>query len=236
MNTEPGIDQPPTGEVIVEDQSSRLVSTYLIAGWAALIILLILSGLLYRRVATAHLIRQVKSQNTAFTSEFERLAWPELSEYVADVVPLSSRDDLQAHPMTERFKQLIAKQADGQPVVKVKLYTREGLTVFSTTPDDIGQYSDDIASLRGYPEFDGAKLAHYNSFEALGDTIKDCDLVSSYDAFPSNRYRPEGILEIYQDVTPSLQRIKRTQAIIIGTGVFLVTLLLGISILARSSK
>jgi hypothetical protein len=236
MNTKPDADQLSTdkGKVVVEDQTSRLLNTYLIAGWAALTILMIMSGLLYRRMAVADLIREVEAQNTSFASEFERLSWPEFSEYVVDVAPASSRDELQEHPEVERFRQLIVEQAGSLPVVRVKLYTREGLTVFSTTTDDIGQYSNDVASqeyYRGYfdDDDDFAKLTHHDSFETLDGTIKDCDLVSSYDALPTRRYRPEGILEITQDVTPSLQSIKRNQAAIIGIGVFLVALLLGIS-------
>lgn len=238
MNTKPDVDQltADEGKLVVEDQSSRLLNAYLIAGWAVLTILLIMAGLLYRRAAVAHLIREVEAQNAAFASEFERLSWPEFSAYVTDAAPQSSREELQEHSQTERFRQLIVEQAGSLPVVRVKLYTRGGLTVFSTSIDDIGQYSDDVAShryYRGYFDDDDdnfAELTHYDRFETLDGTIKDCDLVSSYDALPTQRYRTEGILEIYQDVTPSLQRIKRNQTAIIGIGVFLVALLLGIPV------
>lgn len=225
--------------VVVEDQTPGLLRYYLIAGWVTLVVLTVVLGLLYRRMAVSNLTHEIESQNIALARQFTNRLWPEFGAFVRAASDMSG-DELREHPQSSRLRQAILKQVEGQPVVRVSLYGEDGLIVFSTQTSEIGQYTTDREILDivtrqryWYTRSDTTtELTHHDTFDALDSTIERCDLVSSYMTVPSGRV----VLEIYQDVTPSLRKIKRIQAIGIGTVTLISTLLLGFSLFSMRRK
>ena len=97
----------------------------------------------------------------------------------------------------------------GTAIVKVKIYDRQGITVFSTDPTQIGQDKSKgqgvIRALRGEV---ASELTHRDSFSAFEGVIENTDLLSSY--IPIQADRPQasidGVFEVYAEVTGFVTR------------------------------
>ncbi|MDH3600643.1 MAG: HAMP domain-containing histidine kinase [Candidatus Tectomicrobia bacterium] len=113
-------------------------------------------------------------------------------------------------------------------VVKVKIYTLDGRTVFSTQASQVGQdKSTNAGFLSARAGQVASELTHRDTFSAFEQTIEDRDVLSSY--LPIQRGAStspiEGVFEIYTDVTPLLLRIERRQRTMV------VGVILGLSLL-----
>jgi signal transduction histidine kinase len=117
------------------------------------------------------------------------------------------------------------------PVVKVKIYTLDGRTVFSTQASQIGQdKSTNAGFLAARAGHVASELTHRDTFSAFEQTIEDRDVLSSY--LPIQRGMTtnpiEGVFEIYTDVTPLLLRVKQRQWYIVSGVIISLALLYGI--------
>jgi diguanylate cyclase (GGDEF)-like protein/PAS domain S-box-containing protein len=124
-----------------------------------------------------------------------------------------SLDDagLRAHPLVGDMRPRVIGAMQNTRVVKVKIYDRDGRTVFSTDPAQIGKnYATNAgfqSALHGKPL---SELTHRDRFSAFDREIVDRDVLSSYVALRSAPEAPiEGVLEVYSDVTEWVSHIDR---------------------------
>ncbi|HIL34738.1 MAG TPA: hypothetical protein EYG28_04975 [Nitrospiria bacterium] len=122
-------------------------------------------------------------------------------------------------------------------MIKVKIYNKKGLTVFSTDPKQIGE--DKISN----PGFTSAltggvvsALTHRGEIDSFEGLIFKRDILSSY--IPIRLNDPdssiEGVFELYADVTPSVERIRKTQIkVVVGVALILGLLYLCLFIIVR---
>ncbi len=99
------------------------------------------------------------------------------------------------------------------PVVKIKVFNRRGLTVYSSTKSDIGsdaKYNQGVtAALRG--ESIGS-MVHRDRFNSFDGVIEDRDLYQQYIPIVLKpEGEAEGVFEIYSDVTSLVGDINSTQ-------------------------
>ena len=97
----------------------------------------------------------------------------------------------------------------GTPVLKVKIYDFDGLTVYSS---DAGQIGDDASENRGFVEAvregtPASKLSNRDTFRAISGVVEDRDLVEIYIPIRSAEGEIEGVFELYTDVTPLIGRV-----------------------------
>ena len=94
-----------------------------------------------------------------------------------------SLDDagLRAHPLVGDMRPRVIGAMQNTRVVKVKIYDRDGRTIFSTDISQIGKnYATNAgfqAALRGSPL---SELTHRDRFSAFDREIVDRDVLSSY--------------------------------------------------------
>lgn len=196
----------------------------------SLIAFVIVTGLLgffYRLSAMSDLIEVGESKNVALTKAFSNSLWPQFAPFLTSSAGLSG-DELRAHPEIARLRQAVLEQMDGLSVVKVKIYNLEGLTVFST---EEGQIGEDKSSNAGFQAALSGRVAseltHRDTFSAFEGLIEDRDVFSSYVPIQQGPLagQVEGVFEVYDDVTPLLQRIERTQRnVVIGVTLILTSL------------
>ena len=182
-------------------------------------VLLVLAPLLYfyRSFATDALEAHQTRDNVAIARIFSSTLWHSHADYVNSASKLSLQQ-LQNSPEVARLRADVLRQMHGLPVAKVKIYDLHGLTVFSTDASQIGQdESGDLgvqAAIAGRVESEIVFRDHFDSFEKV---VNDHDLISSYipiradDSVP-----PEGVLEVYSDVTDYMTKLKRTSWEIVG--------------------
>lgn len=121
----------------------------------------------------------------------------------------------------------------GTDILKVKLYDRAGLTVYSTENAQIGQDQSKnpsfLSALHGVP---GSQITHRGKFDAIDGQVFNKDLVASYVTIRNKQDLIIGVAEIYTDRTPliakSVAQGKRTRAILILGGVVQALLILAL--------
>ena len=95
--------------------------------------------MLYRQNEVERLIAIAESQNVAMARSFANTIWPRFSSYVASTPGLDG-NTLQARPETLEIHEVLKTLTTGLPVLKVKIYNLDGLTVYSSEPGEIGVY------------------------------------------------------------------------------------------------
>jgi signal transduction histidine kinase len=196
----------------------------------SLLIIVLVAGLLgvfYRQIILHELIALGESQNVVLTRTFANSLWLQFAPFVTAAAGWSA-EELRAHPETMQLRHAVRALMQGTSIVKVKVYNLDGLTVFSTDAKQIGE------DKRGNAGFLAARagqvaseLTFRKTFSAFEQTIEDRNVLSSY--LPIRRGEPDGsidgVFELYDDVTPLVRRIERTQRyVVLGVGLILMAL------------
>ena len=97
---------------------------------------------LYRQNAVNQIVVMAESQNMALARSFANTIWPRFYAYVTGLSELDG-DALRARPETRQIHETLKALSAGLPVLKVKIYNLDGLTVFSSQASQIGDDKSD---------------------------------------------------------------------------------------------
>ncbi len=188
----------------------RLVRFFIITSTvaAAAITLVVV---VHRQNEVARLIEFAESQNVALARSFANTIWPRFSSYVISASEVDD-DELRARPEMRAIREAVNAVSVGLPVLKVKIYNLEGLTVYSSDPAEIGENKSNnpgffSAAREGRP---ASRLTFRDTLSSFEGTVQDRDLVESYLPIRHRDGPVEGVFELYTDVTPLLASIKRS--------------------------
>lgn len=212
----------------------QLLRYFSITSLIAFILVAVSLVFFYRQIAVNELIEIGGSKNAAITQSFSNVIWPEFESFLSSASDLSP-DQIRAHPETARLRQAVLKQTQGLSIIKVKIYTLKGVTVFSTQESQIGedksQNAGFLAALKGGL---ASELTHRDTFSAYEGEIENRDVISSYVPIRQADSGVTGVFEVYDDVTPLLEKISLTQwKIAIGVTSILVLLYIILFLLVR---
>jgi C4-dicarboxylate-specific signal transduction histidine kinase len=164
------------------------------------------------------LIALAERQNVELARAFANTIWPRFSTYVASASQ-QAEDKAQARQEREEIGRAVKAVSAGLPVLKVKIYDLEGLTVYSSDPDEIGEFKTNnpgffSAAREGVP---ASRLTYRDSFSTFEETLQERDLVESYLPIRQGGSTVEAVFELYTDVTPLMNDIERsTTNIVLG--------------------
>jgi hypothetical protein len=189
----------------------KLLRYFSLTSAAAILSVTVVLVVLYRHNAVNDLVEIAERQNVELARALSNTIWPRFSAYVTGVSGLDG-DALRARPETRQIHEALKTLSAGLPVLKVKIYNLDGLTVFSSQASQIGEDKSNspsfLASVReGKP---ASKQAHEDRFSSLSGELLDRELVESYLPIRRGDGPIEGVFELYSDVTPLMARIERT--------------------------
>jgi len=201
----------------------RLLRYFSVASLLSIAVAAVLLGALYRHAALGNLSSMGEQKNVALAHALSNAMRAETEALLAP-----DDDDTDPSLREARLASLsrsVLRYTRELSVVKVKFYGRDGITVFSSDPAQIGDDKSGNAgfqsALRGHA---ASELTHQDQFSAFEGTITNRDLLSSYvPMWRTDRREVQAVFEIYEDVTPLLAELSDTQRRVMA-GVALVLL------------
>jgi len=187
----------------------RLVRFFLLTSAAAAAVVAV-AVVLYRQSEIERLIVLAERQNVELARAFANSIWPRFSTYVTSASRLEE-DKAQTRQEREEFGRAIKAVSAGLPVLKVKIYDLEGLTVYSTDPGEIGEYKTNNPGFFSAAREDrpASKLTYRENLSSFEGTLQERDLVESYLPIRQVAGQVQAVFELYTDVTPLMADIER---------------------------
>lgn len=180
----------------------------------------------YRELTLRQMVEHESRANADLTRAFSNMVWRNHRDFVTGASG-RTRAELMADPAQAALRADVLGKMAGLQIAKVKVYNREGLTVFSTDPAQVGE------DKRGNAGFQAAlagrvsgQITHRERFDAFEGVINNRDLIATYipvrlaDGEP-----PEGVFEVYSDVSELVARQNRAQWQVAGVVLVLLSLL-----------
>jgi diguanylate cyclase (GGDEF)-like protein len=167
-------------------------------------------GSYFRDHALRQMVADTEEHNIAMTQVFRNSLWQRFDDFVAlsylrDTAALRAADE-----NVSLHAAIVALMKD-TAVIKVKLYNRDGVTIFSTDPLQIGENrANNPGFRRALSGVSASELVHRDSFDSFEGARSDLDVVFSYVPVIATDGRVEGVLELYRDVTKIVRDIDAT--------------------------
>ena len=152
-----------------------------------------------------------------------------------EIAPDLAVAELKEHPALRHIDRAVTDATLGTRIVKIKIYTPSGLTIYSSDPSQIG---DDKSANEGFLSAIGnivvSALTYRDQFDAFEETIFKRDLISSYIPIFSSpgAPAPSGVFEIYSDVTALKSTISNRIWIILGATIGILLVVYGVVLFA----
>ena len=183
----------------------RLRRYFSIASGVALLVVGLAMSWAYYREELATQVDTAQARNVMLARTYANALWPAYMDFLAR--PVDDLVLLRRDPATESLDRTVKAMSRGVPVVKIKIYNPDGIAVYSSVRDEIGE---DKSANPGFREARAGKatsdLTHRGSMSATEGRIENVDVVSTY--IPIGERRVEAVFELYTDVTDAVARIE----------------------------
>src|SRR4029079_4707100 len=137
-------------------------------------------GYCYRTFAYRSLTETGQANNATVARALANAVSTQLARYIATADSMSA-GQLQSQPAKDEFSALLARNIQGLSIVKLKVIDPRGLTLYSTSPNQI---SDDESTNPGFMAANAgsmkSELAHRDRFSGFDRTIENADILSTF--------------------------------------------------------
>ena len=193
---------------------------------ASLVCTVIVAGLLgwsYQYLALRDLIHLAEDRNVALTRAFSNSLWPRFST----LLTISTQPEiLRVEAERVGLYDLASAQMVDTEVVKIKIYSLDGITLFSSDPKQPGENKHSnpafIAAQAGHVT---SGLAHRDTFDAFEGTLSNIDVISTYLPIFDAQKRIIAVFEIYSDITDLTTQLGTTRQLVAAAVLGLLALL-----------
>lgn len=194
----------------------KLRRIFSIATLVSMAVVVLAVAVLYRSMTRDALVDQATRSNAALAQSFANSIWSRFATFV-DVAAGLPVAELRSRPEIAALHEQVQQRLHGLNVVKVKIYSLNGRTVFSTDAQQLGEdKSDNVGFQRARLGATASELAFRNQVYSFEGTIADRNLLSSYIPITD---QPGGdvkaVFELYSDVTGLVDRLDRSQRYLI---------------------
>ncbi len=202
----------------------KLTRYFSVTAFVGLVVVTASLIFVYRELTERHLIEHESRANADLTRAFANNVWAQHRDLALSSVG-RTREQLLADPRQDQLRADVASTMTGLKVAKIKIYNLQGLTVFSTDEKQIGE---DKSSNPGFKAAAAgtitSQITYRERFDAFEGVLSHRNLIFSYiPVRPHPNAAPEGVFEVYSDVTDLLaqQRLAQWQVAGIVLGLLL---------------
>ncbi len=188
----------------------RLLHFFLLTSTVGLLALAALAWFAHG-YAVRQLVAYAETQNVSLARSFANTIWPKFSPYSSSILGLSG-EEMRQRPEIRDIEEAVKIATAGLSILKVKVYNLDGITIFSSDIEEIGQDNSNnpgflLAARAGQP---ASKLTFKNRLNTFEGTFQNRDIVESYLPIQHGDGDIHGVFELYSDVTQLLNRINRS--------------------------
>lgn len=207
----------------------KLTRHFSIASAIAIFGVTLLLVVLFRQNSVEEVIRTTEMQNVSLAQSFANTIWPQFANFVTTVEKIDG-DSLRAHPETSNMRETIRSLTHSLPVLKVKIYNLAGVTIYSSDQSQMGEVKTNNLGFMGAAKdgLAGSKLTFREAFSAFSGEVFDRHVVESYVPVRFLGSEPQGVIELYTDVTPSMDAIAARCQTVTGGLLIIFGILYGI--------
>lgn len=179
---------------------------------------------------TRILERMAEVRSVSIANIMRNALWPEFERTLGD---MRGHSAMELHTLAVRkgLHREVAVLMARSDVVKVKLYNLDGVTVYSSDPEQIGENKQGnagfIAAAAGRT---ASQLTHRDSIDAFEERMEDRDVLSTYLPVVAEK-KVIAVFEIYLDVTESV----RDLSVVFWITAALFAVLLGMQLVALAN-
>jgi diguanylate cyclase (GGDEF)-like protein/PAS domain S-box-containing protein len=208
---------------------------------ASIVFIVIVASLLgwsYQFYALGNLMSLAEDRNAALAQAFSNSLWPRFSSLVA-IRKEATADAYRSLAERNGLYALAGGQMKGTDVIKVKIYSLGGLTVFSSDPSQTGEDKSDNPGFREAAAGRAASaLTHRDAFDSFEGTVAGLDVIATYLPIRDAQEHIVAVFEIYSDVTELMARLRHTQQLVVGSVCGLLALLYALQLIlvARAQR
>ena len=200
--------------VLIAGAMFNLLRYFTVSSLIACIVASLILGVFYRQTAESDLITLAESRNIALFQAIANSLWPQIAPLVTAAnkdAPVGAANQWAA---VARLRDAMDIQLRGSMVNRLKVYSLNGNTVFSTETAQIGKNETKN------PDFQSARSGHllstliqHDTLDTFEGAVQDQDVLSTYIPIydSERRVSPIAVVEIYTDVSELLQKIDATQ-------------------------
>lgn len=173
------------------------------------------SGLLifyFHHVTVAQLVHHEQARSEAIARGLENSFGSDFRSVLndADKMPVTALQERANHIL---LREALAKRLRSTTVLKIQIFTLQGITAFSTDPQQIGEdKSGDKGFLSAREDTPIGELTHRKLFEAFAGALVDRDVIATFIPIyngQEGQKRIEGVIEVYLDATELVQGLNQ---------------------------
>ena len=200
----------------------RLTRFYAIASLVCIVAATAILTLFFRNLAVEEIISLSQRTNLNLAQTALNSVYPELDDFlskVQNVGPHGIVEQKVSGPLASALTTLMRDTS----VVRIKIYNRQGVVVYSTKPGQIGEAREDndgfSSAIAGKVK---SNLIYRDTFNRFDRETEEDNLMQTYIPARSDPVSPiRGVFEIYTDVTPMVTHNERSVFMILtGVGRF----------------
>jgi hypothetical protein len=152
-----------------------------------------------------------------------------LSRNYEALKPISNWKTFAENDLSSEFRGKVEDLFQRTSVIKLKVYARDGLTIFSTDPSQIGEEKSEVEevthALRGRSS---SQFSFRENFMTISGNRTNIEVVSSYHPLKSQGGTIVGVVEIYSDRSSDFQLTESLVKTELASIIILIALIISI--------
>ena len=210
----------------------RLMRFYSITSLAGFVVTAALLMVFVRQLVIGDIVQLAQRSTLTVVNSILNSVRSDLVEYLDGVQDAAPHQQV-AQQLPARLAAAIVEMMRDGSVVRIKIYNRRGVVVFSTKSDQIGDTQEDNAGFAS--AVDGkvrSTVVYRDTFNHFDQETEEDNLMQTYVPVRRNPTNPiSGVLEIYTDITPLVYLNERTEFWLLSLVGLLLAFLYGVLIL-----